>query len=150
MADGTIAYNMGGGYWKKTDPTNGTVFYVNQYTGESTRDEPDIPSSSDGEGDSDSGQASPADAAPVPPAARDEAEDEEQPHEEEAFDSDSDLTPIEGVAFTQAAGWVKTKLHAFYADRNDGSFSFTTVAEEIERVYEVKMSKTWRKRLKTL
>ena len=64
MADGTIAYNMGGGYWKKTDPTNGTVFYVNQYTGESTRDEPDIPSSSDGEGDSDSGQASPADAAP--------------------------------------------------------------------------------------
>ena len=60
MADGTIAYNMGGGYWKKTDPTNGTVFYVNQFTGECTRDEPDISSSSDS--DSDSRQASPADA----------------------------------------------------------------------------------------
>ena len=76
--------------------------------------------------------------APTPSTAPDES------------DTDSDLTPIDGVAFTQVAGWVETKLHAFYADRNDGSFSFTTVAEEIERVYEVKMSKTWRKRLKTL
>jgi hypothetical protein len=62
VADGSTVYHMGGGWWKKTDPTNGTVFYVNKCTGECTRDEPDIPSSSDGEGDSDSGQDSPADA----------------------------------------------------------------------------------------
>lgn len=52
----SIIQKLSGGR-QKTDPTNGTVFYVNQFTGECTRDEPDIPSSSDS--DSDSGQASP-------------------------------------------------------------------------------------------
>ena len=194
VADGSTVYHMGGGWWKKTHPTNGTVFYVNGCTGESTRDEPDIPSSSDGEGDSNSGQASPApddvrsprsplrreapptdasparttvrgacvDAtslgcapaggmrapaggmnawgdelvAPTPSAAPDESE------------SDSDLTPINGVAFADAAAWT-TRTHAMIHGHNDGS-TFKTVAKEIERVYEVKMSKTWRRRLKTL
>ena len=111
MADASTVYHMGGGWWKKTHPTNGTVFYVNGCTGESTRDEPDIPSSSDGEGDSNSGQASPADAAPVPPAARDEVEDEEEPDEEEASASDSDLGFIDGHPFSDAAAWLETKFH---------------------------------------
>ena len=105
----SIIWELAGGR-QKTDPTNGTVFYVNQFTGECTRDEPDILSSSDG--DSDSRQASPADAAPVPPAARDEAEDEEEPDEEEASDSDSDLSSINGRPFSDAAGWLETKFHA--------------------------------------
>ena len=100
---------MKGGWWQKTDPTNGNVYYVNQFTGECTRDEPDILSSSDG--DSDSRQASPADAAPVPPAARDEVEDEEEPDEEEASASDSDLGFIDGHPFSDAAAWLETKFH---------------------------------------
>ena len=38
--------------------------------------------------------------APTPSAAPDESE------------SDSDLTPINGVAFADAAGWMTTKTHA--------------------------------------
>ena len=75
--------------------------------------------------------------APTPSAAPDESE------------SDSDLTPINGVAFADAAGWMTTKTYAVIHGHNDGS-SFKTIAIEIERVYEVKLSKTWRKRLKKL
>ena len=195
VADGSTVYHMGGGWWKKTHPTNGTVFYVNGCTGESTRDEPDIPSSSDGEGDSDSGQASPADAAPddvrsplrreAPPtdasparttvrgayvdatslgcapagemsapaggmnAWADELVAPTPSAAPDESDTDSDLTPIDGVAFADAAGWMTTKTHAMIHGHNDGS-SFKTIAIEIERVYEVKLSKIWRKRLKKL
>jgi len=63
----SIVWELAGGR-QKTDPTNGTVFYVNQFTGECTRDVPDFSSSSDS--DSDSRQASPADAAPAPGGPR--------------------------------------------------------------------------------
>jgi len=74
--------------------------------------------------------------ARTPSAAPDESE------------SDSDLTPINGVAFADAAAWT-TRTHAMIHGHNDGS-SFKTVAKEIERVCEVELSKTWRKRLKKL
>ena len=87
--------------------------------------------------------------APGPPAAPDEDEDEPREERASGSDSDSDLTPIDGVAFADAAGWMTTRTHAMIHGHNDGS-SFKTIAIEIERVYEVKLSKIWRKRLKKL
>ena len=85
---------LGSGWWKKID-TAGQPFYVHEETGETTRDKPD------NSGSSDSGPARQPYAhlkrlvAPTDQAVPDEVDLE--PGDDS--DSDSDLTPIDGVGF---------------------------------------------------
>ena len=60
---------------------------------------------------------------------------------------DSDLSSINGRPFSDAAGWLETKFHAICRG-HEQECSFKTILHDIENAYDLKVSRTWKRRLK--